>query len=76
MKTNVVPVKANCGSAGAYSVLQPGIATALRDRKLSSLNTHEPDVIVSANVGCILHLQSGTAVPVQHWVEMVDQALA
>ncbi|QAZ38736.1 glycolate oxidase iron-sulfur subunit [Methylibium sp. Pch-M] len=65
-----------CGSAGAYSVLQPGIATALRDRKLSSLNTHEPDVIVSANVGCILHLQSGTAVPVQHWVEMVDQALA
>ncbi|WP_430420574.1 glycolate oxidase subunit GlcF [Methylibium petroleiphilum] len=65
-----------CGSAGAYSVLQPGIATTLRDRKLSSLNTHEPDVIVSANVGCILHLQSGTAVPVQHWVEMVDQALA
>ncbi|KQW66146.1 glycolate oxidase subunit GlcF [Methylibium sp. Root1272] len=65
-----------CGSAGAYSVLQPGIATTLRDRKLSSLGSQEPDVIVSANVGCILHLQSGTAVPVQHWVEVLDQALA
>ncbi|HSV68919.1 MAG TPA: glycolate oxidase subunit GlcF [Methylibium sp.] len=65
-----------CGSAGAYSVLQPSIATALRDRKLRQLTAPEPDVIVSANVGCILHLQSGTAVTVRHWVELVDQGLA
>ncbi|WP_428423348.1 glycolate oxidase subunit GlcF [Methylibium sp.] len=65
-----------CGSAGAYSVLQPGIATTLRERKLSSLGRQAPQVIVSANVGCILHLQSGTTTTVQHWVELVDQALA
>ena len=64
-----------CGSAGAYSVLQPTIATTLRDRKLWNLTAQTPAVIVSANVGCILHLQSGTATPVQHWVEVIDQAL-
>jgi glycolate oxidase iron-sulfur subunit len=65
-----------CGSAGAYSVLQPGIATSLRDRKLAQLTEPVPDVIVSANVGCILHLQSGTTVPVRHWAEVIDEGLA
>ncbi len=64
-----------CGSAGAYSVLNPGIATSLRDRKLKNLTAPEPEVIVSANIGCILHLQSGTDLPVKHWVELIDQAL-
>jgi len=64
-----------CGSAGAYSVLQPEIATALRDRKLGYLNQAKPEVIVSSNIGCIGHLQSGTQTPVKHWIEVVDQAL-
>ena len=64
-----------CGSAGTYSVLQPELASALRDRKLGHLAELEPEVIVSANIGCIQHLQSGTATPVRHWVEVLDDAL-
>jgi glycolate oxidase iron-sulfur subunit len=64
-----------CGSAGTYSVLQPQLATQLRDRKLANLAKLEPQSILSANVGCIQHLQSGTAIPVMHWIEMLDQAL-
>lgn len=65
-----------CGSAGTYSVLQPAMAYALRDRKLAQLETIEPQAIVSANMGCIQHLQSGTTTPVRHWVEVVDEALS
>ncbi|MDR3367860.1 glycolate oxidase subunit GlcF [Rhodoferax sp.] len=68
-----------CGSAGTYSVLNPDIAYQLRDRKLGHLNATfdggQPDQIVSANIGCITHLQSGTATPVRHWVEVLDEAL-
>jgi glycolate oxidase iron-sulfur subunit len=64
-----------CGSAGTYSVLNPHIAYALRDRKLTQLQESQPAVIVSANIGCITHLQSGTATPVRHWVELLDEAL-
>jgi len=64
-----------CGSAGTYSVLQPELATQLRDRKLGHLQPLEPEVIVSANIGCIQHLQTGTATPVRHWVEVLDEAL-
>ena len=65
-----------CGSAGTYSVLQPELAYRLRDRKLENLAPLEPQAIVSANIGCIQHLQSGTATPVRHWVEVLDEALA
>jgi len=65
-----------CGSAGTYSVLQPEIAYQLRDRKLANLGDMAPEVIVSANIGCITHLQSGTATPVRHWVEVLDAALS
>ena len=65
-----------CGSAGTYSVTQPELSKALRDRKLQALAAVQPDCIVSSNIGCIGHLQSGTATPVRHWVEVVDQALA
>jgi len=68
-----------CGSAGTYSVLNPAIAYQLRDRKLGHLNStfgpDKPDQIVSANIGCITHLQSGTATPVRHWVELLAEAL-
>jgi glycolate oxidase iron-sulfur subunit len=65
-----------CGSAGTYSVLQPELAYQLRDRKLQHLAPLEPEAIVSANIGCIQHLQSGTTTPVRHWVEVLDEALA
>ena len=65
-----------CGSAGTYSVLQPVLATELRDRKLANLLATGPEVIVSANIGCLNHLQSGTETPVAHWIELIDQALA
>jgi glycolate oxidase iron-sulfur subunit len=65
-----------CGSAGTYSVLQADTAYALRDRKLGHLNKLEPTAILSANIGCITHLQSGANVPVRHWVELVDEVLA
>jgi len=65
-----------CGSAGTYSVLQPEIAHELRDRKLANLEATRASEIVSANIGCITHLQSGTATPVTHWIELIDRALA
>ena len=64
-----------CGSAGTYSVLQPEISEQLRDRKLGHLAQVQPTAIVSANIGCITHLQSGTGPPVRHWVEVLDAAL-
>jgi glycolate oxidase iron-sulfur subunit len=64
-----------CGSAGTYSVLQPDLATRLRDRKLANLGKLAPETIVSANMGCIQHLQSGTLTPVRHWIEVLDDAL-
>ena len=64
-----------CGSAGTYSVLQPELAYPLRDRKLGHLNQLQPTTIVSANIGCITHLQSGSATPVRHWIELLDAAL-
>ena len=64
-----------CGSAGTYSVLQPTLAYQLRDRKLANLAEVGATTIVSANIGCIQHLQSGTTSPVRHWVEVLDEAL-
>jgi glycolate oxidase iron-sulfur subunit len=65
-----------CGSAGTYSVLNPELSTQLRDRKLGHLGELQREVVVSANIGCITHLQSGTTTPVRHWVEVLDTALA
>jgi glycolate oxidase iron-sulfur subunit len=64
-----------CGSAGTYSLLQSGLSQNLRARKLDSLLRHAPDVILSANIGCIGHLQGATGTPVRHWIEWVDAAL-
>ncbi len=60
-----------CGSAGTYSLLEPEISTQLRDRKLGHLNQSEPEVIATANIGCLTHLQSGTSTSVRHWVELL-----
>jgi len=64
-----------CGSAGTYSVLNPDLSKQLRDRKLGHLQALQPEGILSANIGCITHLQSGCATPVRHWVELLDEAL-
>jgi glycolate oxidase iron-sulfur subunit len=64
-----------CGSAGTYSILQPDLARQLRDRKLEHLVGLGAQYIVSANMGCIQHLQSGTLTPVRHWAEVLDEAL-
>ncbi len=75
--TVVLPADSHlcCGSAGTYSVLQPALSQQLRERKQASLAALEPDTVVSANIGCITHLQAGCATPVRHWVEVLDAAL-
>jgi glycolate oxidase iron-sulfur subunit len=64
-----------CGSAGTYSVLQPDLSQQLRDRKLGALTAGTPDVILSANIGCIVHLAAASPVPVRHWIEWLDERL-
>ncbi len=65
-----------CGSAGTYSLLQPQLSRELRDRKLAALGAPRPEVILSANIGCLTHLAGGTPLPVQHWIEWLDAQLA
>ncbi len=65
-----------CGSAGSYSLLQPALAGALRARKLEALLEGAPEVILSANVGCLAHLEGATSTPVRHWIEWVDERLS
>ena len=65
-----------CGSAGSYSVLQAELAYRLRDNKLAALTAGAPQAIVSANIGCLAHLQSGTDLPVRHWIEILDRRLS
>jgi glycolate oxidase iron-sulfur subunit len=72
--TPVVNAHLCCGSAGTYSILQPELASALKANKLAALQGGNPDVIASANIGCITHLQSGTDRPVRHWIELIDEA--
>ena len=68
-----------CGSAGTYSVLNPELSHQLRERKIANLEASFPDApakaILSANIGCITHLQNGTETPVRHWIEVLDEAL-
>ena len=65
-----------CGSAGTYSVLQPEISLQLRENKMNALSAGAPVAIASANVGCMAHLQGGTALPVRHWIELIDERLS
>jgi glycolate oxidase iron-sulfur subunit len=60
-----------CGSAGTYSLFQPKISKQLRDDKLANLTRSAPDVIVTANIGCQMHLAKGTKIPVKHWIELL-----
>jgi glycolate oxidase iron-sulfur subunit len=60
-----------CGAAGTYTLLQPELSARLRENKLAALQQSQPDFIVSANVGCELHLASAANVPVKHWIELL-----
>ena len=64
-----------CGAAGTYSILQPALSSQLLKNKVTALETNQPERIVTANIGCLLHLQSGTQKPVAHWVELMDEVL-
>jgi len=63
-----------CGSAGTYSITQKQLSMQLRKNKLSAIETDRPEMIVTANIGCQTHLQSGTDIPVKHWLELVATA--
>jgi glycolate oxidase iron-sulfur subunit len=65
-----------CGSAGTYSILQPELSARLREGKLEALLSGAPERIATANIGCLTHLQSGTATPVEHWVQLVERRIA
>ena len=64
-----------CGSAGTYSILQPAIAATLKRNKLAALEAESPKVIATANIGCQVHLASGTSRPVRHWIELLDERM-
>ena len=63
-----------CGSAGTYNILQPAIAGALRARKVDSIKSVRPDLVVAGNIGCITQLAGGMEVPIVHTVELLDWA--
>lgn len=65
-----------CGSAGTYSITQPALSQRLRDNKLNALESGNPDVIVTANIGCQTHLDGAGRTPVRHWIELVEEALS
>jgi glycolate oxidase iron-sulfur subunit len=64
-----------CGSAGTYSLLQPTLSAQLRDARLAALQEGDPARILSANIGCMLQLGSGSRVPVVHWIQWLEQRL-
>ena len=61
-----------CGSAGTYSILQPELSKYLLRDKVRALESGRPDLVATANIGCLAHIQSGTASPVRHWIELLD----
>jgi glycolate oxidase iron-sulfur subunit len=64
-----------CGSAGAYSILEPAISAALLERRVTALQAGAPELIATANIGCQLHLARAARVPVVHWIELLDELL-
>ena len=64
-----------CGSAGTYSILQPVLSDELRKRKIAALTGSGPEVIATANIGCLEHLRTASPVPVRHWIEIVADSI-
>ncbi len=73
--TDVADPHLCCGSAGTYSLLQPELSGRLRSAKLAALEAGQPDLILTANIGCLSHLAGGTDRPVRHWIELFDARL-
>jgi glycolate oxidase iron-sulfur subunit len=65
-----------CGSAGTFSILQPELSARLKANKLAALHAGSPQTIVSANIGCLSHLRSGTALPLEHWIVALERRVA
>jgi glycolate oxidase iron-sulfur subunit len=65
-----------CGSAGTFSILQPELSGQLLANKVKALESGAPARIATANIGCLLHLETGASCPVSHWIELLDQRLA
>lgn len=74
--TDVPDAHLCCGSSGTYSITQPELATILRDNKLDALQSGQPDEIVTANIGCQMHLQTAGRAAVKHWIELVEERLS
>lgn len=64
-----------CGSAGTYSILQPELSQQLLKNKVTALESGGPNRIATANIGCLMHVRSGTSLPVEHWIEILDETL-
>jgi len=62
-----------CGSAGTYSILQPKLAGELKSQKLAALQKHQPEIIATANIGCLTHLNTASEVPVVHWLQLLEE---
>ena len=73
--TSVADAHLCCGSAGTYSILQPVLSEQLRANKLAALEAGRPEVIATANIGCLVHLSAGTQRPVRHWIELLEGRL-
>jgi len=69
--TSVPDAHLCCGSAGSYSILQPDLSQQLLAAKLENLQKDKPTIIATANIGCLIHLQSSTELPVKHWIELL-----
>jgi len=65
-----------CGSAGTYSILKPELSKRLLHGKVRALKSGKPDVIATANIGCLAHIESGTEIPVRHWIELAEERTA
>ncbi len=70
-----LPISKGCCSAGTYSILQPKLAGELKSRKLKALQKLEPEIIATANIGCLTHLNTTSEVPVVHWLELLEKGL-
>jgi len=72
---NIEDANQCCGSAGTYSLLQTELSEKLRRKKIIALEAVKPDEIMTANIGCQLHLQQATEIPVKHWIEILEEDL-
>jgi glycolate oxidase iron-sulfur subunit len=69
-----------CGSAGIYSVMHTGISMNILEKKMGNVNLVKPDIIATANPGCMLQLEAGVrkwgrgTERVRHVVEVLDEA--